>query len=55
VIYEYACHEGNYGMAHILSAALKNNKQKGKAGGALPNYQSSSRSVSVQCGPSSLK
>jgi len=26
VIYEYACHEGNYGMAHILSAALKNNK-----------------------------
>jgi hypothetical protein len=24
VIYEYACHEGNYGMAHILSAALKN-------------------------------
>ena len=23
VIYEYACHEGNYGLAHILSAALK--------------------------------
>ena len=26
VIYEYACHEGNYGMAHILSAAFKNEK-----------------------------
>ena len=23
VIYEYACHEGNYGMEHILSAAFK--------------------------------
>ena len=23
VIYEYACHEGNYGLEHILSAALK--------------------------------
>ena len=22
-IYEYACHEGNYGMEHILSAAFK--------------------------------
>ena len=26
VIYEYACHEGNYGLAHILSAALKSNE-----------------------------
>jgi hypothetical protein len=24
VIDEYACHEGNYGMSHMLSAALKN-------------------------------
>ena len=23
VIYEYACHEGNYGLEHILSAAFK--------------------------------
>ena len=22
-MYEYACHEGNYGIANILSAALK--------------------------------
>jgi hypothetical protein len=26
-IYEYACHEGNYGLAFILSAARAQDKQ----------------------------
>jgi hypothetical protein len=32
-MYEYACHEGNYGIANILSAALKarNDAAKGSS------------------------
>ncbi len=33
-IYEYACHEGNYGMDGILRGARAEEKTKGKAAGA---------------------
>jgi hypothetical protein len=26
IIYEYACHEGNYGLANLLSAGRKDEK-----------------------------
>jgi hypothetical protein len=28
-IFEYACHEGNYGLGNILSAAFKNRQGEG--------------------------
>lgn len=31
-IYEYACHEGNYALRHILAGARKQEETKGKAG-----------------------
>jgi hypothetical protein len=29
--YEYACHEGNYGMPHLLSEARNEEKQQGSS------------------------
>jgi hypothetical protein len=33
-LFEYACHEGNYGLANILSGARAKEKEKEKAAGS---------------------